>query len=1192
MSRFIQTVLVCFTILAANVVQTLRAQERVLTLPFASASAAFDTHTGRLWLAGRGQEGGLWFIDTSEWGSEIDLQPKSLASEGAQQILIKHFRNSTYGVVVADGGRQIATRRLSDGQILHQVPLAEDLKISFVSVSENDHDPWVYVTCQRNSQMQLAAFSLRTPSTQLQWMRCPTPNPPVTTESRGRFVVSASGWSLYQVDSVGKALTQWTLRTKDFGLAPPRAVFQRSSNSAEATEALVRLPLDQGLLLATDVRGADLVSQTRLKTPAETSMKTRHVALGTNNNTLRWLSTLDGRNLASQRIPFTLDAQLERPLLFIDEKNRRVFVVQGNRIGILPVDPAVLRSQTRSAASAWLPPTLQVGKTERIQVAVSTPGTPITLQNGPAGMRFEDGEIVWKPTLSQLGAADFWLRIGDGEQTQEQLYTAMVVSRQLHVPFDATDASLDSENSKVLVWGAGTPACIALLSTKHAVPSAQRKIQGKVLSAGLSNQFAALVTTADKDAQILLLDLDTLSTVASRPIPIESNTRFLAEARVQVTDRAVEVQTRGNVTWRFSVVDLQEIDEDIALAERSKTRNVLLDSLQFCSTESGDLQTSRTQRSLPSKTNVSLAAHRLVDNSRVEIRGPQVGCGLPISIGVAPMPTKAGVRRAGIGLVTRSLTSGDILSRMPLEVVESTRDVNVRLVAQGTQVIALVNGQVYLRDLPDMGNWLARKELRFSDQNQELAVSFNEDFTLTYDPPSGVAPHANAAFLGVASHKMAPHQWLQPLPEQWGSFTGNLGPYLRERYAKIATTLVEKAEETAPVEGVIEQYLASIRESFVRLTLREPTGVPVVVPINVFFLDAEGTESRLRHFLLTEIPAQKLHAALTVAVSKKWPGTVARIGDQTDLATAAVRSFSERVRRRTFAQSQRIDASQTADDALAVFEQRWEQQLKQRYTLELNPYRRWQDPNGKQFSAQFQSHFAGHVYLRNNQSSSRLLQFKQLAPEDQQFVLRIQQQDLSAEPTRLFRRDDSIRRLMSAMSTFSFRYPPTSLWSKDGKESLLSWRVMILPALGCSELYQLFRLDEPWDSPHNRKLIPYMPSVFQLDGLMCETGHTAMLRLTGPDTASPQDRLLGPRDIKDPLDRTLFAVFVRSADAVPWTKPTDLPVDSEFSFIRSLWWKDGHTTAITCDGQLTQISRDASRLSWSNAIQPNDANAQ
>ena len=56
-------------------------------------------------------------------------------------------------------------------------------------------------------------------------------------------------------------------------------------------------------------------------------------------------------------------------------------------------------------------------------------------------------------------------------------------------------------------------------------------------------------------------------------------------------------------------------------------------------------------------------------------------------------------------------------------------------------------------------------------------------------------------------------------------------------------------------------------------------------------------------------------------------------------------------------------------------------------------------------------------------------------------------------------------------------FPPTASYDDNGKK-LLSWRVFLLPYLVGGKLYQEFYLDEPWDSEHNRKLIPKMPAIY------------------------------------------------------------------------------------------------------------------
>src|SRR5262249_21670890 len=49
-------------------------------------------------------------------------------------------------------------------------------------------------------------------------------------------------------------------------------------------------------------------------------------------------------------------------------------------------------------------------------------------------------------------------------------------------------------------------------------------------------------------------------------------------------------------------------------------------------------------------------------------------------------------------------------------------------------------------------------------------------------------------------------------------------------------------------------------------------------------------------------------------------------------------------------------------------------------------------------------------------------------------------------------------------------FPPAAIYDKDGK-ALLSWRVLLLPYIEADPLYKKFKLDEPWDSAHNKKLL-------------------------------------------------------------------------------------------------------------------------
>src|SRR4051794_14898536 len=53
-------------------------------------------------------------------------------------------------------------------------------------------------------------------------------------------------------------------------------------------------------------------------------------------------------------------------------------------------------------------------------------------------------------------------------------------------------------------------------------------------------------------------------------------------------------------------------------------------------------------------------------------------------------------------------------------------------------------------------------------------------------------------------------------------------------------------------------------------------------------------------------------------------------------------------------------------------------------------------------------------------------------------------------------------------------FSPADISDKDGKP-ILSWRVAILPYIEEDALPRQFKLDEPWDSENNKKLIEKMP---------------------------------------------------------------------------------------------------------------------
>jgi hypothetical protein len=98
--------------------------------------------------------------------------------------------------------------------------------------------------------------------------------------------------------------------------------------------------------------------------------------------------------------------------------------------------------------------------------------------------------------------------------------------------------------------------------------------------------------------------------------------------------------------------------------------------------------------------------------------------------------------------------------------------------------------------------------------------------------------------------------------------------------------------------------------------------------------------------------------------------------------------------------------------------------------------------------------------------------------------------------------------------------------------------VLLLPYLEGDRLYQQFHLDEPWDSPHNKKLLDRTPRCYEPAlGGNDQPGLTRYQVFVGPGTAFERDGLTWD-DFPDGLAGTFLVV--EAGEPVPWSQPADL----------------------------------------------------
>jgi hypothetical protein len=135
---------------------------------------------------------------------------------------------------------------------------------------------------------------------------------------------------------------------------------------------------------------------------------------------------------------------------------------------------------------------------------------------------------------------------------------------------------------------------------------------------------------------------------------------------------------------------------------------------------------------------------------------------------------------------------------------------------------------------------------------------------------------------------------------------------------------------------------------------------------------------------------------------------------------------------------------------------------------------------------------------------------------------------------------------------------PAAYRDRNGNPGL-SWRVAILPFIEQDPLFKQFKLDEPWDSPHNKALIPLMPKTYlrpgkepTADGIthyLAVTGNSSAFDINHPNVLR-RGKNVGPAfaagmtvaDITDGTSNTILVVT--AAQGVPWTKPDDFDMNA------------------------------------------------
>lgn len=135
-----------------------------------------------------------------------------------------------------------------------------------------------------------------------------------------------------------------------------------------------------------------------------------------------------------------------------------------------------------------------------------------------------------------------------------------------------------------------------------------------------------------------------------------------------------------------------------------------------------------------------------------------------------------------------------------------------------------------------------------------------------------------------------------------------------------------------------------------------------------------------------------------------------------------------------------------------------------------------------------------------------------------------------------------------AMHCYAQKYgslPPAYVADRDGRP-LLSWRVLLVEFLGADDIYKKIRLNEPWDSPHNRAVFQTTDDpqfYYHCCSATNPKDETSFVMIVGPNTISDGPHSVHSGNIRDGLGNTIMFVEVKDS-GIHWAEPRDLDFGS------------------------------------------------
>ena len=178
---------------------------------------------------------------------------------------------------------------------------------------------------------------------------------------------------------------------------------------------------------------------------------------------------------------------------------------------------------------------------------------------------------------------------------------------------------------------------------------------------------------------------------------------------------------------------------------------------------------------------------------------------------------------------------------------------------------------------------------------------------------------------------------------------------------------------------------------------------------------------------------------------------------------------------------------------------------------------------------------------------------------------------------------NNIRQLGLAMHNYHDAYgslPPSVIVHESGHRH--SWRIAILPFIGERKLYNEYRMNEAWDSPHNAKVTERIPEFFKHPNADPESLETNYFAVVGDGAVFDGDDGTKLSQVGDGTSRTVL--LVEGKKKTHWAKPEDIPFDPKQLRGALGGFSENGTCVLFCDCHVQFLSNNVTAEDWYKLI--------